>query len=155
MRETGTADSEGRGTHPGAKKGTVGLWTKIEVPLGQFAGKTIEAVMAAYDTRQGGGAFEVLFDDLRIELELPPAAWQTRLEPADGSVPVKTEVKIVKDASVQVRYTLDGSTPDATSPLFAEPIELPKKGAFELHYTPIKTDGGLSSQVFGALYVVK
>ena len=155
LRETGTEDSEGRGTHPGAKKGTVGVWTKIEVPLGQFAGKTIEAVMAAYDTRQGGGAFEVLFDDLRIEPELPPAAWQTRLDPADGSVPVKTAVKIVKDASVQVRYTLDGSTPDATSPLFAEPIELPKKGAFELRYTPIKTDGGLSSQVFGALYVVK
>ena len=71
--------------------------------LDEFAGKTIEAVMAAYDTRQGGGAFEVLFDDLRIEPELPPAAWQTRLEPADGSVPVKTALKIVKDASVQVR----------------------------------------------------
>ncbi len=155
LRETGTADSEGRGTHPGAKKGTIGVWTKIEVPLGKFAGKAIEAIMAAYDTRQGGGAFEVLFDDLRIAPELPPAAWQMRLEPADGCVPVKTAVKIVKDASVQVRYTLDGSMPDAASPLFVEPIALSKKGAFELRYTPMKMDGGLSSQVFGSLYVVK
>ncbi len=155
LRESGTPDTEGRSTFPGVKKGAVGVWTKIEVPLGQFAGKTITIVMAAYDTREGGGPFSVLFDDLRIAPELPPAVWQIRLSPVGGRVPVRTDVTIVKDASVQVRYTLDGSEPDATSPLYTLPIRLTMKGVVELRYTPLKADGGLSKQVFGAVYVVE
>ena len=155
LRESGTPDTEGRSTFPGAKKGAAGVWTRIEVPLGHFAGKTIETVMAAYDTREGGGAFEVLFDDLRIAPELPSAAWLIRPLPPGGRVPVKTGVEIVKDAMVQVRYTLDGSIPDASSPLYTEPVKLSKKGVVELRYTPLKLDGGLSKQVFGAVYEVE
>ena len=154
LRESNTADSEGHSTFPGIKKGAVGEWTKIEVPLGKFAGKAIATVMAAYDTRQGGGAFEVLFDDVRIAPELPAAAWQLRAEPAGGHVSAKSAVAIVKDASVQVRYTLDGSDPDANSPMYSEPIVLEKKGVVELRYAPLKADGTLSRQVFGTLYEV-
>jgi hypothetical protein len=153
LRETGTLDAEGRGAHPGAKKGPVGVWTKIEVPLGKLAGKAIETVMMAYDTREGGGPFEVLFDDLRIAPELPPEAWQAHAEPPAGRAMAKTGVRIMKDASVRVRYTLDGSDPDTASPMYGKPVIL-KKGVTELRYAPLKNDGGLSRQVFGALYVV-
>jgi hypothetical protein len=153
LREAGLADTEGRGTHPGAKKGPVGAWTKIDVPLGKFAGKTIETVMAAYDTREGGGPFEVLFDDLRIAPELPPTAWQAHAEPPGGRAMAKTGVRMIKDALVRVRYTLDGSDPDAASPMYEKPVIL-KKGITELRYAPLKIDGGLSRQVFGALFVV-
>jgi hypothetical protein len=155
LREAGLADTEGRGTSPGAKKGEVGAWTRIEVPLGKFAGQRIDTVMAAYDTRKGGGPFEALFDDVVIAPELPPAAWQARVEPAGGRVPVKTVVRIVKDRTVQVRYTLDGSAPDANSPLYTEPIKLPKRGVVEVRYTPLLLDGGLSKQVFGEVYEVE
>ena len=155
LRESGLRDTAGDAVFPGLKRSAVGAWTKIVVPLGKFAGQRIETVMAAYDTRQGGGPFAALFDDIRIAPELLPAAWQTRLDPADGRVPVKTAVKIEKDSSVQVRYTLDGSAPDANSALYKAPIKLAKKGVVELRYTPLKTDGGLSQQVFGAVYVVE
>ena len=155
LREAGLSDTEGRGTSPGASKGALGVWTKIVVPLGKFAGTRIETVMAAYDTRRGGGLFETLFDDLRIAPELPSAAWSVRAEPAGGHVPAKTAVRIVKEDAVQVRYTLDGSRPDMNAPLYGEPITLPKKGVVELRYAPLMSDGRLSRQAFGAVYEVE
>lgn len=155
LREAGLTDSEGRGTSPGAKKGEVGSWTRITVSLAAFAGRRIESVMAAYDMRKGGGRFEALFDDVRIETQLSPAAWQVRAEPAGGRVPAKTEVRIVPGGGVRVRYTLDGSSPDANSPLYAGPIKLPKTGVVELRYTPLQSDGCLSMQVFADLYMIK
>ena len=155
LRETNTADTEGRPTFPGVKKGEIGAWMKIAVPLGKFAGTSIVTVMAAFDSRKGGGPIEALFDDIRIAPELPPAAWLTRAEPAGGRVAAKSCVKLAPGAAGQVRYTLDGSAPDANSALYTEPLKLPKKGVFELRYTPLKADGGLSGQVFGALYEVE
>jgi len=153
LRGSGVHDTEGRPVDPGAKRGAVGKWTKIVVPLGKFAGTSVETVMAAYDSRMGGGPFEVFFDDLQIAPELSPAAWLIRVEPAGGTVPTRTAVSIMKDASVQVRYTLDGSDPDAAAPLYEKPIIL-KKGAIELRYAPLKSDGAVSAQVFSARYVV-
>jgi hypothetical protein len=155
LREAGLTDSEGRGVSPGAKKGEVGQWTRIAVSLGQYAGLRIETVMAAYDTRKGGGRFEALFDDLRIEAALPPAAWRLRAEPVGGRVPPKCEVLIAAGEGVQVRYTLDGSNPGPNSPLLAGPLKLPKAGAVELRYAPLQLDGGLSRQVFAELYEIE
>ena len=155
LRASGLLDTAGDAVFPGLKRCAVGAWTKIVIPLGKFAGQRIETVMAAYDTRKGGGRFEALFDDIRIAPELPSAAWQTRLDPAGGRVPAKCSVKLVKDDAVQVRYTLDGSAPDANSPLCKEPIKLVKKGTVELRYSPLKADGGLARQVFGAVYEVE
>lgn len=155
LREAGLTDSEGRGVSPGARKGEIGLWTRIAVPLGTFAGQRIETVMAAYDTRKGGGRFEALFDDLRIEAALPPAAWRVRAEPVGGRVPPKSEVRIMAELGARVRYTLDGSNPGQNSPLYGEPIRLPKRGAVELRYTPLQLDGGLSRQVFAARYLIE
>lgn len=155
LREAGLLDTEGCGVHPGAKKGTVGTWTRIKVPLGRFVGASVQTVMAAYDTRRGGGPFEVLFDDIRITAEMQPAAWQTAVAPSGGYVPIKTAVRIEKDDSVGVRYTLDGHDPDATSPAYSGPIILSDEGVVELRYMPLKADGSPSGHVFGAMFVVK
>ena len=46
----------------------MGKWTKVTMRLGSFlAGKTIAAVLVAYDSRSGGGPFEALVDDLTID----------------------------------------------------------------------------------------
>jgi hypothetical protein len=155
LRESGTSDLDGVPTFPGVKRGRLDTWTKITVPLGKFAGNTVVTVMAAYDTRKGGGLFEALFDDLRIAPELPPAAWQTHAVPAGGRLPRGAAVTLAKDAAVQVRYTLDGSLPDAASPLYDRPLVLERKGSVELRYAPLTSEGALSKQVFGALYEVE
>ncbi len=155
LRESGLTDGEGRGVSPGARKGEVGQWMRIVIPLGKFAGQRIETVMAAYDTRQGGGRFEALFDDLRIETSLPPAAWRVRAEPAGGRVPPKSDVRLVLGEGVRAKYSLDGSNPGANSPLYAGLIALPKRGTVELRYSPLQSDGGLSRQVFAELYEIE
>lgn len=155
LRESGAADTGGVSTFPGIKRGRLGAWTQIVVPLGKFAGNTVTTVMAAYDTRKGGGLFEALFDDLRIAPELPPAAWRVCADPAGGRVQRGTKLTLVKDGSVQVRYTLDGTRPNAGSPLYAGPVTLDRKGRVELQYVPLTSEGAPSKQVFGALYVVE
>ena len=155
LRESGTVDRDGTPTFPGVKRGQLGTWTQIVVPLGKIAGHTIVTVMAAYDSRKGGGRFESLFDDLRIAPELPPAAWQMRLEPAGGRVARGTQVRLVKEPSMRVRYTLDGSAPESDSPVYEQPFTLARRGAVEVKVTPLKQNGVLSDQVFGALYVVE
>jgi len=64
-------------------------------------------------------------------------------------------VQVVKDASVQVRYTLDGCDPDASSPLYGAPIVLSKTGLVELRLAPLTADGAVSKQVFAKLYSVE
>jgi len=155
LRESGTVDRDGTPTFPGVKRGQLGTWTQIVVPLGKFAGHTIVTVMAAYDSRKGGGRFESLFDDLRIAPELPPAAWLMRLEPAGGRMARGTQIRLVKAPSMRVRYTLDGSAPKADLPEYEQPFTLTRRGVVEVQVSPLKLDGALSDQVFGALYVVE
>jgi hypothetical protein len=155
LRQSGSVDRDGISTFPGVKRGRLDAWTQITVPLGKFAGNTIVTVMAAYDTRKGGGRFESLFDDLRITPELSPAAWRVRLEPAGGRVARGTQIRLVKEPSVRVRYTLDGSAPKADSPEYKEPFTLTQRGVVEVQVTPLTLDGALSEQVFGALYEVE
>ena len=155
LRQSGSVDRDGISTFPGIKRGRLDAWTQITVPLGKFAGNTIVTVMAAYDTRKGGGRFESLFDDLRIAPELSPAAWRVRLEPAGGRVARGTQIRLVKEPSVRVRYTLDGSAPKADSPEYREPFTLTQRGVVEVQVAPLTLDGALSEQVFGALYEVE
>ena len=155
LRQSGSVDRDGISTFPGVKRGRLDAWTQITVPLGKFAGNTIVTAMAAYDTRKGGGRFESLFDDLRIAPELSPAAWRVRLEPAGGRVARGTQIRLVKEPSVRVRYTLDGSAPKADSPEYREPFTLTQRGVVEVQVTPLTLDGALSEQVFGALYEVE
>ena len=156
LRQSGLSDTDGVSTFPGIKRGRLGEWTKVTVPLGKFAGNTVTTVMAAYDVRQGKGRFESLFDDVRIAPELQPLAWQVSAEPASGrALPRGRRVTLLKDDSVQVRYTLNGTTPNEESPLYTKPILLGQKGRIELQYTPLMEDGKPSQQVFGVVYSVQ
>ena len=155
LRQSGMSDTDGVHTFPGIKRGRLGEWTKITVPLGKFAGNTVTTVMAAYDVRRSEGRFESLFDDVRIAPELQPAAWQVRAEPAGGRVARGASVSLVEDDAVRVRYTLDGTTPNADSPLYGKPIILDRKGRVEFQYMPLTADGQPSQQVFGIVYDVQ
>lgn len=156
LRQSGLSDTDGVHAFPGIKRGRLGEWTKITVPLGKFAGNTVTTVMAAYDVRRSEGRFESLFDDVRIAPELQPAAWQVHAEPAAGkSVARGARVSLMKDDAVRLRYTLDGTTPNADSPLYSKPIILGRKGRVELQYTPLMADGQPSQQVFGIVYDVQ
>jgi len=65
MRDAGVQDSEGRGTHPGGQRGTIGQWTQVTIPIGRYrANAEIKAILFAYDSRGGGGPFEALVDDV-------------------------------------------------------------------------------------------
>ncbi len=66
LRDSGAADTTGRGAHPGTDRGTVGQWEHIVVPLGHKAGDAVTTIMAAFDGRPGGGPFETLFSDIRL-----------------------------------------------------------------------------------------
>ncbi len=68
LRDSGARTADGQGVHPGGPKGAVGKWTNVTIRLGSFvAGKTVAAVLVAYDSRGGGGPFEAFIDDLAIE----------------------------------------------------------------------------------------
>lgn len=155
LRESGVRDSSGLGAHPGATRGAVGAWTLVEVPLGRFAGLRVESVMAAYDTRKGGGAFGALFDDIEIAGELEPADWQVRAEPAGGRVARKSAFTLAGATPGRVLYTLDGTDPTAGSAVYGQPVALARRGTVEVRYAPLRGDGTPSKQVFAELYWVE
>ena len=68
LRDSGARTASGQGVHPGGPKGAVGKWTKVAIRLGSAcAGKTIQAILFAYDSRAGGGDFEAWIDDVSLE----------------------------------------------------------------------------------------
>ncbi|MDD2599581.1 MAG: glycosyl hydrolase family 28-related protein [Kiritimatiellae bacterium] len=145
----------GSSHHAGTKSGAVGQWVRIEVPLGSLSGDVIETIMVAYDTRSGGGPFEVLFDNVFIGAEISASAWQLQVVPAGGEVDRLQAVSIQHGADVVVHYTLDGSNPAADSKCYDAPFILPRKGPVELRYAPVGVDGTVSRMVFAVMYEVR
>ncbi len=87
LRDTGVKDTADVPVHPETPRGVVGQWTKIVIPLGQFAGRTIATVVFAYDQRDiGGGTFEAWMDDLSIEAPSASGPWQISLSPRGRDV---------------------------------------------------------------------
>ena len=155
LRSSGMRGSGGEGSHPANTKGVVGQWTKISIPIGQrFYGKTIIAVMVAYDGLPGTGHFETFFDDLSIEANNWDIPWKVTASPVGGSYKKSISVQLKSDKTHAIRYTLDGSQPTKNSPVYAKPILLNKPGLWELRYSAESSDGRLSSLVFGQLYEI-
>jgi hypothetical protein len=127
----------------------------VEVPLGSLCGDVIEKVMVAYDTRKGGGPFELLFDDVAIRSQLSTAGWQVQANPVGGDLEISQVITIQSAADVVVHYTLDGSNPTLESSHYTAPLTLPRKGPVELRYAPVGLDGAISSAVFSAIYEVR
>ncbi len=155
LRDSGAKTSEGHAARSGASTGKVGEWKQVTVPLGRtHRGRTIAAVMVAYDSRSGGGPFEALFDDLSITSQMSGKPWEVVATPAGGAQPVDTEVTLSGPEGAAIRYTLDGTPPTAASTVYTAPIILDKPGLWDLRCA-VEWEGELTDLVFGKLYEVR
>ena len=156
LRDSGLRTTDGAGVHTGGAKGPLGEWTRIAIPIGgRYVGKTVEGIMAAYDSRGGGGEFEAWFDDLQLHSELAGLTWQVRASPAGGECRPGTRVTLSAEGGVGIRYTLDGSNLDAGSPTYRGPIVLGTPGLRELRFATETPAGRPSPFVFGEMYDVQ
>jgi hypothetical protein len=97
----------------------IGQWTRVEINLGQFhAGKVIACVMAAYDSRNGGGPFGALFADLELSSDAAAAPGAVTPRVADG------RLSFDLPAGAVVRFTTDGGNPTLASPRYDGPLAL-------------------------------
>ncbi|NOY80287.1 MAG: hypothetical protein GXP31_04695 [Kiritimatiellaeota bacterium] len=157
LRDSGARTSAGAGVHPSSGRGKVGVWQRIEIPLGhQFGEGEIAAVMFAFDSRKGPGPFSALIDDFRIESAEGAVPWQLTMVPSGGSAPVGTRVELKPGPEVRgVRYTLDGTNPTKRSARYTAPVVLDKLGLWEVRAVAESAKGVLSKRVFSALFEVR
>ena len=67
LRDSGATDLQGVSMHPGAERGTVNAWTRIQSRIGQWlAGKTIDRILVTYDYGPQTGDFRAFIDDLEV-----------------------------------------------------------------------------------------
>ena len=144
----------GRGNHAASRDCKVGEWKKVTANLGSLTGDVVEKVMVCYDTRKGGGSFEVLFDDIKIASKLTAAAWQVNASPVGGAFKESPVITMNAGSSVKVYYTLDGCNPTLKSNLYIKPFKLPDNSFTELRYSSVGVDGDISPVVFGEFYEI-
>ena len=156
MRDMGIRSRTGMVQHIGNTKGKTGEWTEVVIDLGKTAacGMTIEKIMAAYDSRSGGGRFDVLFDDVALESSLPLAAWHATVKPGNGNYPQGTKLTIDNASGMTIRYTLDASNPTSSSPAYEGPITLPQ-GTYEFRYAFFNKNNELIPFIFSRSYNIK
>ena len=156
MRDMGIRSRTGMVQHIGNAKGKTGEWTEVVIDLGKTAacGMTIEKIMAAYDSRSGGGRIDVLFDDIALESSLPLSAWHATVKPAGGNYPHGTKLTIDNASGMTIRYTLDASNPTSSSPAYEGPITLPK-GTYEFRYAFFDKNNELIPFIFSRSYNIK
>ncbi len=155
LRGGGTSATDGQGMHPCAGRGTPGAWSQIVAALGaEHHGKTVSAIMFAYDKRGDAGAFEALIDDLSLTTSVTAAMGALAVTPKGGAVARGTAISIAAPAGMIVRYSLDGTSPGTGGAAYSEPIVLDQPGLWELRYA--LGDGAAEPQwVHGALYDVE
>jgi hypothetical protein len=155
LRSSEVRDSDGGGVHPANGRGVVGEWKQIKIPLGRYrAGSTITSIMFGYDSRPASGSFETLFDDLEIKSAQANIPTGVTIIPESGVYPDRVIVRLKTPVRTSIRYTLDGTTPNANSLLFDGTINLNRPGLWDLRFATQAADGTMSSWVFGKLYEV-
>jgi hypothetical protein len=130
LRDSQASTNTGTAARGAGESTKVGEWTRIDTPLGRWhAGKVIQTVMLAYDSRNGGGPFSVLISDLSLTSDAAgaPGAITPRL---DGR-----RLMLDMPAGLRVRYTLDGLNPTPASPLAVGAIQLPGRGLQEVRWS--------------------
>jgi hypothetical protein len=66
LRDSAATTTTGVDMHPGAAKGTVGTWTKIQSNIGTWLnGKTVTKILVGYD-RSATGSFSAFIDNIEI-----------------------------------------------------------------------------------------
>lgn len=153
LRDLGLGQRGGGGTHPANERGTPGAWTTIEVSLGAAAGRTITAIMFAYDSHSAQ-PFESYLDNLEIRSSMGGDEGQVACDPAGGRVTPTARITLTAPAGVRLVYTLDGTNPTAESPVYAGPLALGPPGLRELRYAVLRDDGTVGSLVRSALFEV-
>ncbi|MET0405863.1 MAG: glycoside hydrolase family 71/99-like protein, partial [Cystobacter sp.] len=67
LRDSGATDLQGVSMHPGAERGSVNAWTRIQSRIGQWlAGKTIDRILVTYDHGPLTGDFRAFVDDIEV-----------------------------------------------------------------------------------------
>ena len=156
LRDMGIRSRVGTIQHSGTPKGKLGEWTEVVIDLGKTVacGWTIEKIMAAYDSRSGGGRIDVLFDDVALESSLTLSAWHVPVKPAGGNYPHGTKLTIDNASGLTIRYTLDASNPTPSSPAYEGPITLPQ-GTYEFRYAFFNKNNELIPFFFSRSYNIK
>lgn len=154
LRDRGLTTRDGLSVHPSGAKGKVGEWRAVEIPLGALAGQTLQALLVGFDGRDVSGEVGALFEGVSLASELGTDAWQVAVTPAGGAARRGAGVTLTGPAP-RIRYTLDGSNPQADSRLYAAPIVLAEEGVVEVRCCAESAEGKLSPIVFSTLYDVR
>ncbi len=156
MRDSNFRSRSGVMQHIGNVKGKLGEWTEVVIDLGKTVacGWTIEKIMAAYDSRNGGERVDVLFDDIALESPMPLAAWHPTVTPTSGTYPEGTKLTIDNASGLTIRYTMDASNPTSSSPAYTGPITLPK-GTYEFKYAFFNENNEIIPFFFSRSYNIK
>jgi len=156
LRDSGIRSRAGTIQHIGNAKGKLGEWTEVVIDLGKTVacGWTIEKIMAAYDSRNGGERIDVMFDDIALESAMPLTAWLAAVTPASGTYPQGTKLSIDNASGLTIRYTLDASNPTPTSPAYNGPITLPN-GIYEFRYAFFNKNNNIIPFFFSRSYNIK
>jgi hypothetical protein len=135
----------------------VGQWTKIECPIGNWhAGKVIKQVVLAFDQGGAQGPFKTAVDDLFIGAPTNAPGFAVQAKPEGGSYPAPLKVElVVSPKNGRVRYTLDGSMPVGTSPVYEKPIVFDKPGAYEVRFQALDGSSNAVTPVSSRLYDVR
>ncbi len=155
LRASSATTSTGDNVHPANPKGIAGQWTQVSIPIGRhLTGKTISAVLLAYDSRGGHGPFDACIDDLSVGSSLAGRDWEVRANPAGGVYQREVRLELRAARSAAIRYTLDGTLPRSDSPLYGGPILLARLGLHDVRFQTQAPDGRMSGWVGGGLYEV-
>jgi len=157
LRDSQARDLNGQSLHPGQPKGPVGQWTKIECPIGNWhAGKVIKQVVLAFDRGPSQGQFKTVVDDLYIGAPTNAPTFSVQAKPEGGSYPARLMVDlVVSPKNGRVCYTLDGSMPVGTSPVYEKPIVFDKPGAYEVRFQALDGSSNAVTTVSSRLYDVR
>jgi hypothetical protein len=153
LRDSPARDTQGQGVHPGQPKGKIGEWTKIECPVGKWhAEKNVRRILVAYDDAQNTGAFKAVFDDIEVGAPLVGAGVAVKAEPVSGKYGWPLNVSLTATPEAKVRYTVDGSLPDARSPVYGAPFHFWKAGFHEIRFQAFDAEDRPASPVRTEFY---
>ena len=113
-------------------------------------------MVLAFDRGAAQGPFKTAVDDLFIGAPTNAPGFAVQAKPEGGSYPAPLKVELVVSPKTGlVRYTLDGTMPMGTSPVYEKPIVFDKPGAYEVRFQALDGSSNVVTPVFSRLYDVR